>query len=581
MDDNIRTVLHEEFSRQELLSFVYSISRYNRIQGSQDLEKALKYVYSVLSECKNLSVQMYSFDYAKSYGIHCPLIGWDVTYAEIRLVKPTSKLLHTIYDSKTVVVAHSPPGVVEAPVVYVGEGVRERDYKDKDVLGKIVLAYGNPYLVYMTGIEYGVKGFVFFRRRGPENAVPYLGLFLEPREISKATAPAVAISRKNAIDIISKLEKGDEVVVRILVEAKYRSDAQIHVVEAKLGDSRREVHIYAHICHPGGTVNDNVSGSATLLELAHAFDRAISKRKLSLPKDSSIVFIWFPEYYGSLPYLMTKTKSSDIVFGINLDMIGERQEITNSTLNFIRPPSVMKSPYEALVLYELLKELSHASTISTMRKSLSYRLDVLPYERGSDHDIYLQLGIPSIMINQWPDYYYHTDLDTVDKFDPEIAECIAIAVGTAAYIIASKSIDDKTLSILDEYYNSYVKGLEILHTPLRNLDKRYRTPAKSEEQKVRYRYIAEPGAISLRIAFNKLPRETFYEFLDLIEEEKYLWNLATGYIPIILRNKAMTVDEIAQQILDEYGVEVKIDRLEKLLSYLVTMELVEQIRDVK
>lgn len=574
-------VLREEFSRQELLGFVYSISRYNRIQGSQDLEKALKYVYSVLSECKNLSVQMYSFDYAKSYGIHHPLIGWDVTYAEVRLVKPTSKLLHTIYDSRTVVVAHSPPGVVEAPIVYVGEGVRERDYKDKDVLGKIVLAYGNPYLVYMTGIEYGVKGFVFFRRRGPENAVPYLGLFLEPRDVPKATAPAVAISRKNAVDIINKLDRGSEVVVRILVEAKYRSNAQIHVVEAKLGDSEREVHIYAHICHPGGTVNDNVSGSATLLELAHAFDRAVSKGKLSLPKDSSIVFVWFPEYYGSLPYLMTKTKSSDIIFGINLDMIGERQEITNSTLNFIRSPSIMRSPYEALMLYELLKELSHASTISTIRKSLSYRLDVLPYERGSDHDMYLQLGIPSVMINQWPDYYYHTDLDTVDKFDPEIAKSIAIAVGTAAYIIASKSISDKTLTILNEYYDNYIRGLEILRTPLGSLDKRYHSVAKGEEQKVKYRYVAEPGAISLRIAFSKLPREDFYEFLDLIEEDKYLWNLVAGYIPIILRNKAMTIEEIAQQILDEYGVEVKVYRLEKLLSYLVAMGLVERVKDIK
>ena len=579
MDDSIRTVLREEFSRQELLNFVYSISRYNRIQGSQDLENALKYVYNVLSECKNLSVQIYSFDYAKSYGIHRPLIGWDVTYAEVRLVKPTSKLLHTIYDSKTVVVAHSPPGTVEAPIVYVGEGVRERDYKDKDVSGKIVLAYGNPYLVYMTGIKYGVKGFVFFRRRGPDDAVPYLGLFLEPREISKATAPAVSISRRNALDIINKLERGVEVVVRILVEAKYRNNAQIHVVEAKLGDSKREVHICAHICHPGGTVNDNVSGSATLLELAHAFDRAISKGKLSPPRDSSIVFVWFPEYYGSLPYLMTKTKDSDIVFGINLDMIGERQEITGSTLNFIRSPSTMRSPYEALVLYELFKELSHATTISTMRKSLSYRLDVLPYERGSDHDIYLQLGIPSVMINQWPDHYYHTDLDTVDKFDPEIAESIAIAVGTAAYMIASRSIDDRTLTMLNEYYDSYVRGLEILRTPLNNLDKRYRTLAKTEQQKVRYRYIAEPGIPSLRIAFSKLPRRTFYEFLDLIEEEKYLWNLATGFIPIILRNKAMSVEEIAQQVLDEYGVEIKVDRLEKLLNYLVAMELVEQVRD--
>ncbi len=576
MERHIHTALHEEFSRRELIDFVALISRYHRIQGSRELETALDYIRGLLEECKNLTVSMYSFSYSESYGIHYPIAGWDVKYAEVRLVKPAAKLLHSFYDSKTVAVAHSPPGVVEAPVVYVGEGTRDSDYLNKRISGRIVLAYGNPYIVYMIGVQHGASGFIFFRRTGPEHAVPYLGLFLRPDEATKATAPAVAISRKNAVEIINKLEKGEEVVARIVVESEYRAEAQIRVVEAKLGDGDGEVHVFAHICHPGGTVNDNVSGSATILELARAFDRAITKRKLDTPKYYAISFVWFPEYYGSLPYLLSKTRQSRIVFGINLDMIGERQEITGSTLNFIRAPSILRSEYEALLLHVLLDELAQSHTPSALRKTLAFRVDVLPYERGSDHDIYLQFGIPSVMLNQWPDRYYHTDLDTLDKFDPEIATRIAIAVGTTTYLIATNAVNKSILSSLRKYYEEYVKGYEAIRTPLDTVHKRYCREAKGSNE-TRYRYIGEPGAISIRMLFHKLPKHAFYELLNMLDREKHLWGIITGYIPIVLRHKTMSLSELSQTILEEYGIEIEIQVLEKLLNYLIDVGLIERV----
>lgn len=457
----IEVLLHE-FSPRQYMSFLAILSNFNRVQGTPELEAAADYIASKLSTLTDLSISIYSYSYGNKYGIMEPLVGWWVKDAELWLIKPKEKILHSFKEATTLVVAHSPGGEIEAPVVYIGRGDSPRDYENKDVDGKIVLAYGRSYYVYNEANSRGALGVLLYRKEGgPSNAIPYMGLFLTPEEARNARALALSISRRTANQIIKYLERSEEVVVRAKVEAGYRSDAEIKVIEAKYGDSNEEVHLVAHYCHPGGTVNDNVSGAAALMELAIAMNKAF-KKKLLRPTEKSIVFVWTPEYYGTLPYLLDKTQNSKILSMINLDMIGEKQEVTGSVLQLVRSPPPLYTAIEALLHLSLQHSLPSTTSFSSPDKILTIRYGGITYESGSDHDIYVLMNIPAIMINQWPDEFYHTNMDTIDKVDIELSKRIAIAAGTAAYLFASFNNFNELKIYTYHYYAS------LLHRELSN-----------------------------------------------------------------------------------------------------------------
>ena len=453
-------VLSHEFSPRQYASFLAMLSSFNRIQGTPELEAAADYIASRLSTLTDLSISVYSYNYGSKYGLAEPLAGWWVNDAELWLVKPRERVLHSFREASTLVVAHSPGGEAIAPVIYVGKGEDPKDYKGKDVGGKFILAYGRAYYVYNEANSRGAIGILLYRKEGgPSNAIPYMGLFLTPEEAKDAKALVLSISRKTAHQIMKYLERGEEVIVRARIEAGYRPNAEMKVIEARYGNSNKEIHLVAHYCHPGGTVNDNASGAAALMELAVAMDRAI-KKKLLKPTEISLVFVWTPEYYGTLPYLLDKTQNGKILSMINLDMIGEKQEITGSVLQLIRSPPPLYTAIEALLHLALQYSLPSTSPFSSPDRVLTVRYESVMYECGSDHDIYILMNIPAVMLNQWPDEFYHTNMDTMDKVDVELAKRIAVAAGAAAYIFALFENLDELKTYIYHYYAS------ILHKEL-------------------------------------------------------------------------------------------------------------------
>ncbi|MEM0371135.1 MAG: DUF4910 domain-containing protein [Ignisphaera sp.] len=566
---NIYNSLESFYSKQELLWMISSISRFHRIQGSSELEKAVDYIAENLLDLENFEIKTYRFSYGERYGIHYDIVGWDVEDGFVSIVKPKHKILSRFLSSKTAVVAHSPKGDVEAEVVYVADGLDINRYRDVD--DKIVLSYGSPYIVYRTGCRFGASGFIFFKKDAYEEAVPYIGLFLSREDTKTCKAPAVSISRHAAIHIINSIEKGHKVVARIYVESSFRAEAYIPVLELSLGDGEREIHAYAHICHPAGTVNDNVSGVVALIELAKAIDKALNKDRISYPRYRKIMFVLFPEYYGPLPYLLEKTKFSDIEFSINLDMIGERQWITNSTLHFISPPTILSNKlYEGLILKLLNYSLCKVSTFSSSIKTLSYRFDVVPYDSGSDHDVYLQFQIPSVMINQWPDTYYHTDMDTIDKFDPEITSYISIAIGVAIYTQSLNQLSESTKKDIEDMYTHIIEGYRELR---KEKEDTIFKKAEDIEDTAIYRYVAPKGIISVRHLYNYIGFEDVLNIMSDLEN-KFMYHLFSRYIPLILLVRPMNIYEIARHIEQDYGKSIAFKDIKKILNYLYRMGII-------
>jgi len=564
----------EEFSTLNLIDNISTLSKLHRIQGSEDLEVAADIVAEKVRE-SGLRVNVYTFDYCVKHGVEYPVVGWNVRDAVVELVKPKREILHTFRNSRTVAVAHSPAGDVEGEVVYVGN-IFNADREN--INGKIVLTpTTRAYITYREAVKKGAKAVVMFRLNAPEAAVPYLGLFLTPDEAFKYSVPAVSVAKRTAEKIISLIERGEKVVLRVRVDSVFRDKAHIKVVEAQLGDGGREIHVYAHICHPGGTVNDNISGSALTLELARTFKRIIDKG-LDGDLKFKTVFVWFPEYHGSAPYLYRKQAES-IVFGVNIDMIGEKQSVTDSTLNFIRPPLVMATVYEAILFRELVKSLSTQKTFSGGSGILGYRLDLVPYSNGSDHDIYLQFGVPSVMLNQWPDRYYHTDMDTLDKVDVILMSRVAKALAKVLYIASADIYSEEVKKSIFDAYISIVRGLEVLRddnpserSKQINVDACHVSEIKESGPKLRY--VGGKGVVSIRLLEEKIRDAAELEkFVKFLEQNSYL----VSYVQILLSKYELAMGELLCMAKADYGAKVKPDDVKQAVELLEKLNLISSI----
>lgn len=568
--------LKDRFSVREVYELACRISIYNRIQGSPGLEEAAALIKSFLESLRpNIEVREYTFSYSSALGLHAPLVGWSLEECRVELVKPYQASIILSLDTALCAVAHSPPGEVEGEVVYVGDG---SEPSAKGVAGAIVLSHGPPSLVYRLLADRGARGFLFFRQDLPETAVPYAALFLSPDEFEKYTAPAASIPLLWARKIIRMLERGEKVHVRIFLKAFRHKEPKIKVIEASLGEGSEEVHVCAHYCHPGSTVNDNVSGVVALLELAAAFNRSITEGALRTPK-SRIAFVVFPEYYGSLPYLFEKHRAgARIIFSVNLDMVGERQEVTGSTLNLIVPPSIISDGfYEGILYAALLKSLSEGEMFNGAGRLLRYRLDVSPYEGGSDHDIYLQFSIPSVALIQWPDIFYHSNLDDVSKFDPIIVKRIAVAVGAAVYYVASKDYDEAHRSLIKRLFNSFIEAYRGFKLCKNGATISEAKPPRNDE--VKYVFVGPKGALCMYDLIKRVPTKLHGSLIKFLNDE-FRRFLLLKFVPTLLMIKPMSLAEISAILWSDYCLSAE-KEVAEALRYLMASGLVDYFKEAQ
>jgi|Deesub1362B_J571_1020462.scaffolds.fasta_scaffold00003_665 Zn-dependent M28 family amino/carboxypeptidase len=588
-------VLFNEFKINDLIEYVYKLSKFHRIQGTDELERAGDYIFNLLKDVQEGKVTLHKYDYYKRYGAFDPVVGWSVTNGELRIIKPKEEFLHSFDESKTFVVAHSPGGKASGSVVYIKDGENPSSYNEK-VGGKIILTYGDPYIIYKNALEFGALGVILYKYEAIEKGVPYMGLFLSPDEAKSAKIPIVSISRSNANKIINWINKGIDVKVSISVQSSYREYAQIPVITYEVGTGDSEIHLYAHYCHPANTINDNVSGAASLLVAALAIDDSIKKGHIEVPDKHKIRIIWFPEYAGSLAYL--SQEKPQVLFSINLDMIGEKQELTGSTINFIRPPPQLFHPYEAILYHIIRKNISCNTPYSSGKKVLCYKFDSAPYSAGSDHDIYIHYKVPSVMINQWPDKFYHSDLDTIEKFDAVLAKQIAVSALTAAYISSVSKYEDYIGRLSRAYFHIYI-GQETLDTPTKQKNERYqylvhmigrRLLEYTSQMEIKemieatpyitipddgeyYRYIGEPGVFRLRYIYNKLGWHRYRVLKTLIDEMKFMNTIIRSIIPLYLE-EPHTLEWLRRKLYLDFGVDVDYNKLKKIISILQECNLI-------
>ncbi len=449
MFKKILEAARREFSGEAAKGYVADLTRYHRIQASPGFREAAKYCEERLKGF-GIRAELLSFpaDTRTAYWSQRMFQEWDATDATLRLIEPEKerRKLADYGEVKNSLIQRSAPFSGTAEVVLLEDGEEVAEYEGLDLKGKVVLTKGDVHRICdlavarhdAVGIIYdGMREVPLVRHRMDlADGVQYTSFWWigdEPKCFGFVLSP------KEGDRLRTLLKKGETVKVEAEVKSSIY-DGQMEVVSALVpGETDEEVLLIAHLCHPQPSANDNASGCGALLETARVLQKLIGDGELAKPK-RSIRFLLVPEMTGTYAWLATnEDRIPKIVAGVNLDMVGENQDVCGSSLVLVGSPASNASFADDL-LERVLEEVGgEASGFGGLGKFPLFRQASTTFSGGSDHYILTDpsVGIPCPMLNQWPDKFYHTSEDTLDKVDPKMLSRVGAAVLAYAYFLAN------------------------------------------------------------------------------------------------------------------------------------------------
>jgi len=464
MNPEIKKLVKEELSGEKAKGNVAQISRFHRIQASTMFHDAAEHVKQELIKngLQDAKIEQFKSDGAVKYWTHISPVGWEVKSAEIKLVEPEEKPLARYTDTPTCLHTCSnatPPEGVTAELIDVGTGTKPEDYTGKDVKGKFVLATGRARLVHQQAVyKFGAAGVITdtlaYEMKNVRESVDipdahsYQSIWPDADVLDKVKF-GFSLSKRQGTHLRTLLQQKKTVKLQAKVDAKL-FPSSLDIVTATIQGSstpNEEVFLIAHLCHPQPSANDNASGSGLLIEIARTVQTLIDSKRLERPK-RTIRFMWVPETYGSVAYLHNHQDwTNQLVAGINLDMVGENQEICRSTLTLDRTPDSLPSYLNDLLLTLMEESVKEFDIGTQFGSSSTFRYAVNPHTGGSDHHEFVDstIGIPCVMLLQWPDMFYHTSMDTIDKVSPNSLKRVGWITTVAALTLANAGTEEAML----------------------------------------------------------------------------------------------------------------------------------------
>jgi len=456
-------LMQETFSGEAAKGYVADLSRYHRVQASPGYRAAAEHV---LKQLRGWGLEVELLSFPANYETTCWSLAmfqeWDVEEATLYLVAPEKerRKLADYHDSRLSIIQRSDSFDGEAELVVLEDGENQEDYEGLDVTGKVVLTRGDLERVRELAVEErGAVGILFDGMRPAPpvrlpgdlpDALQYtsfwwtghekrcFGFVISPREGERLRR----LYREGQKRRSPSEENPQEAPTPLRVRARVRArlyDGAAEVVAALIpGQTDQEVVIVSHLCHPQPSANDNASGAAAVMEVARTLSRLIAEGQLERPR-RAIRFLWVPEMTGTYAYLAAhEGKIPQMIAGVNLDMVGQNQELCGSVSLIDRPPE--SAPSFVTDLMEAIREAQTAEmpTFGGVGGYATFRHATAPFSGGSDHYILSDptVGVPTPMIIEWPDRFYHTSADTPEKTDPRTLARNGVLAATYAWFIA-------------------------------------------------------------------------------------------------------------------------------------------------
>lgn len=401
---------------QQVLDTVRFISQFHRARGSDEYSLLVERLKELLTSWGIEERKIEVFEYPTGgirYGNFDSTMVWNIKDAELWLENPRT-FLSSFKSCKTSVLfgSNSTSGWKTLELV-------DESYTG-DLSDKAVLVQMNPSKAFKQFVEERNAKclLVYFMRAQDEsigrtpNQMPDTTNYLALPHTLKASqhgAFGFSLTYRQYQFLKNLANKGFK--VRLFVDSELKTGTMKVLRICFTGSLKKKIGIVAHLCHPSPGANDNASGAALALHLC----RELREKSLTFGVD----VILLPEFYGSIPYA---AQHNDYEFVINLDMVGEDQQKTGSTLLLHETPPLLNTVYDEL-LYDSMLLYAPSSSDSFSRRF--YRST---FKSGSDHSVFENYSVPSPFLGQWPDRYYHTSDDTPDKCDPAMFEWVGKAV---------------------------------------------------------------------------------------------------------------------------------------------------------
>jgi aminopeptidase YwaD len=461
------------------------IARFHRQRGSKGFHEAAELVAERLRAygLSDVAILQFPADGKIFYGTQRSRPAWDAEFGELNEVsigsgtcpsrpdyKPApgvgigaivcSDLIAQLigsYEAQSVVVAEDSQSVdVTAELVDVGEGTKEKDYAGKDLKGKIVLVSAQPGAVQDLAVgKFGAVGIVSYAQNqktawSGESLDAIRWGHLETFSANKTFGLMVSLHTARAFQ--ERLAKGEKIRLHAVVKAGQHAGnyevvtATIPGEDAKLKEE--EIAFSCHLDHQRPGANDNASGCATILEVARTLQKLIGEGKLARPA-RTIRFIFPPEIEGTLGLLNGKPESAQRIKAVvHMDMVGGGPE-TKAVFHVTRGPMSLPSFVQdvAWAFAEWVNEETYqfAATgkaeyplVSAEGGKEPLRAEYSAYTMGSDHDVYQDssFGIPAIYLNDWPDRFIHTNLDSAANIDATKLKRAGFIGAASGYFLA-------------------------------------------------------------------------------------------------------------------------------------------------
>jgi hypothetical protein len=218
------------------------------------------------------------------------------------------------------------------------------------------------------------------------------------------------------------------------------------------------VVVVSHVQEPGAC--DNATGLAGLLEGARNLAEGLRAPQPELDWPArSLVFIWGDEMVQSTAWLDATHRRA--VAALSSDMTGQSHERTGAIALLERAPDPGavkplrpdvhtpwgEKPVEAASLVPHgLSVVARCAMIDVDAVVGGWRTGEHPWEGGSDHDVFIERGIPAVLFWHFTDFAYHTSLDRLENVDPEEMRRTGVAILATALSMADPEPAD-----LDRY----------------------------------------------------------------------------------------------------------------------------------
>jgi hypothetical protein len=394
---------------------------------------------------------------------------------------------------------------VTAELVWVGSGTAA-EVEAAGVAGKIAVTDGSiGGAARLACRERGALGVVAIGNSRPHFdplQIPWSG-------VGSRGAPAGSgcfgffIPPREAETLKTRLLRGETITVHAQVEATMRSYempdpvAYIPGADPEAPEIILSAHLFEGYVKQGA--NDNLSGSAALLEVARTLHTLIEDGRIPRPR-RTIRFLWGPEYSGTGPWVVANKELMErTLANINLDMVGEWLSLNKGFMTLVRTtyggPHFINDVMENY--YRFVGEGNRERIQNRRDFPLVPRRIVAPsgadepfyysietHYGSSDHMVFNDWGVqvPGIMMIAWPDQWYHTSGDRPDKSDPTQLKRVVIIAAAGAYTVAAAD-DAMAMRLAGEIASNgtrrlghqFVMGLERLnHATGPDLNQSYR-----------------------------------------------------------------------------------------------------------